>query len=70
MDCRLGLLEPQCRILWLVLCFHPVCNSSLIPSTTGGDDLKMKGWDIRQGGSQAIFTNKRLVDRNGRTKLL
>jgi len=26
---------------------------------SGGDDLKMKGWDIREGFSQPIFTNKR-----------
>ncbi|KAM5536189.1 hypothetical protein V8D89_010088 [Ganoderma adspersum] len=26
---------------------------------SGGDDLKMKGWDVRQGGTQPIFTNKR-----------
>ena len=29
--------------------------------TAGGDDLKMKGWDVRQGGTQPIFTNKRFV---------
>ena len=27
----------------------------------GGDDLKMKGWDVRQGGTQPIFTKKRCV---------
>ncbi|KAJ7900354.1 WD40-repeat-containing domain protein [Mycena olivaceomarginata] len=32
-------------------------DSSLIYS--GGDDLKLKGWDIRQGFSQPTFTNKR-----------
>ncbi|KZT02717.1 WD-40 repeat-containing protein [Laetiporus sulphureus 93-53] len=26
---------------------------------SGGDDLKMKGWDIREGFTQPIFTNKR-----------
>jgi diphthine methyl ester acylhydrolase len=26
---------------------------------TGGDDLKMKGWDIRQSLSQPTFVNKR-----------
>ncbi|KAI0361613.1 WD-40 repeat-containing protein [Trametes cingulata] len=26
---------------------------------SGGDDLKMKGWDIRQGGAAPIFVNKR-----------
>ncbi|KAH9944379.1 WD-40 repeat-containing protein [Epithele typhae] len=26
---------------------------------SGGDDLQMKGWDIRQGGAQPTFTNKR-----------
>lgn len=26
---------------------------------TGGDDLNLKGWDVRQGGTQPIFTNKR-----------
>ncbi|KAJ6519825.1 WD40-repeat-containing domain protein [Mycena sanguinolenta] len=26
---------------------------------SGGDDLKLKGWDIRQGFSQPTFTNKR-----------
>ncbi|KAI0689612.1 WD-40 repeat-containing protein [Cytidiella melzeri] len=28
---------------------------------TGGDDLKMKGWDVRQGFSQPTFVNKRFV---------
>lgn len=28
---------------------------------SGGDDLTMKGWDIRQSFSQPIFTNKRHV---------
>ena len=28
---------------------------------SGGDDLTMKGWDIRQGFTQPIFTNKRHV---------
>ncbi|KAJ7630947.1 WD40-repeat-containing domain protein [Roridomyces roridus] len=32
-------------------------DSSIIYS--GGDDLKLKGWDVRQGFSQPIFTNKR-----------
>ncbi|KAI0639409.1 WD-40 repeat-containing protein [Trametes polyzona] len=32
-------------------------NTNVVYS--GGDDLKMKGWDIRQGGSQPIFVNKR-----------
>ncbi|KAF7347828.1 WD-REPEATS-REGION domain-containing protein [Mycena venus] len=32
-------------------------DSSLIYS--GGDDLKLKGWDTRQGFSQATFINKR-----------
>ncbi|KAI9063069.1 WD40 repeat-like protein [Trametes sanguinea] len=26
---------------------------------SGGDDLKMKGWDVRQGGSAPLFVNKR-----------
>ncbi|RPD82546.1 WD-40 repeat-containing protein [Lentinus tigrinus ALCF2SS1-7] len=26
---------------------------------SGGDDLKMKGWDIREGGAQPLFVNKR-----------
>lgn len=26
---------------------------------SGGDDLKMKGWDMRQKMSQPIFVNKR-----------
>jgi diphthamide biosynthesis protein 7 len=25
----------------------------------GGDDLKFKGWDVRQGFDHPIFTNKR-----------
>ena len=25
----------------------------------GGDDLKMKAWDIRQGFTQPMFVNKR-----------
>lgn len=31
------------------------------PSTvwTGGDDLKLKGWDLRQGCEQPTFVNKR-----------
>ncbi|OJT15835.1 Diphthine methyltransferase [Trametes pubescens] len=32
-------------------------NSNVVYS--GGDDLKMKGWDIRQGGSSPLFVNKR-----------
>lgn len=28
---------------------------------SGGDDLTMKGWDIRQSFNQPIFTNKRHV---------
>ncbi|KAL7285314.1 hypothetical protein ACG7TL_000409 [Trametes sanguinea] len=28
-------------------------------SSAGGDDLKMKGWDVRQGGSSPLFVNKR-----------
>ncbi|KAI0365253.1 WD40 repeat-like protein [Pilatotrama ljubarskyi] len=32
-------------------------NTNVVYS--GGDDLKMKGWDIRQGGSAPIFVNKR-----------
>jgi diphthamide biosynthesis protein 7 len=28
---------------------------------SGGDDLTMKGWDIRQSFSRPIFTNKRHV---------
>jgi diphthamide biosynthesis protein 7 len=27
----------------------------------GGDDLKMKGWDIRQGFSRPLFVNKWFV---------
>ncbi|KAI0778192.1 WD-40 repeat-containing protein [Trametes elegans] len=26
---------------------------------SGGDDLRMKGWDIRQGGAKPLFVNKR-----------
>ena len=37
---------------------HP--HQVLIDAYIGGDDLKMKGWDIRQGGVQPLFTNKRL----------
>ncbi|TBU48331.1 WD-40 repeat-containing protein [Dichomitus squalens] len=32
-------------------------NTNVVYS--GGDDLKMKGWDVRQGGDQPTFTNKR-----------
>ncbi|KAI0655085.1 WD-40 repeat-containing protein [Cubamyces menziesii] len=32
-------------------------NTNVVYS--GGDDLKMKGWDIRQDGSAPLFTNKR-----------
>ncbi|KAL1951932.1 hypothetical protein VTO73DRAFT_1081 [Trametes versicolor] len=32
-------------------------NTNVVYS--GGDDLKMKGWDIRQGGSSPLFVNKR-----------
>ncbi|KAJ8489776.1 hypothetical protein ONZ51_g2749 [Trametes cubensis] len=32
-------------------------NTNVVYS--GGDDLTMKGWDIRQGGSAPLFTNKR-----------
>ncbi|KAF8078616.1 hypothetical protein FPV67DRAFT_66274 [Lyophyllum atratum] len=40
---------------------HHCSGSSvqLTEITSGGDDLKMKGWDIRQDLSQPIFTNKR-----------
>ncbi|TFK89957.1 WD-40 repeat-containing protein [Polyporus arcularius HHB13444] len=26
---------------------------------SGGDDLKMKGWDVREGGARPLFVNKR-----------
>ena len=26
---------------------------------TGGDDLKMKGWDVRQGFGSPVFENRR-----------
>jgi len=34
---------------------------SLLTISTGGDDCKMKGWDIRQGFDQPTFVNKRFV---------
>lgn len=33
----------------------------LLMNVPGGDDLKMKGWDIRQGGPSPLFVNKRYV---------
>jgi diphthamide biosynthesis protein 7 len=35
-----------------------VCGGKLMMGT-GGDDLKLKGWDVRQGVSQPTFVNKR-----------
>lgn len=36
-------------------------DATPLTSDTGGDDLKLKGWDTRQGFSQPTFTNKRFV---------
>ena len=58
-DRRLELLGSQRRLLW---CVSEGGTSSRTPFTTetvGGDDLRMKGWDIRQGGAQPLFVNKR-----------
>lgn len=41
------------------------CNSFLLAAMlisltfTGGDDCKLKGWDLRQGCDEPIFVNKR-----------
>jgi len=37
---------------------------------SGGDDCKMKGWDIRQGFGQPIFINKRQTRRESPCHLL
>lgn len=37
---------------------HDSSHNQLI-HLIGGDDLKMKGWDVRQGGSAPLFVNKR-----------
>lgn len=35
------------------------CRATLTFLGAGGDDLKLKGWDLRQGCDQPTFVNKR-----------
>ncbi|KAJ7071024.1 hypothetical protein C8F01DRAFT_409551 [Mycena amicta] len=61
MDCGMGLLGPGHDILWCIP--RPL----LVPVRTiftGGDDLKLKMWDTRQGFSQPVATNKRFRSRS------
>lgn len=60
MDCRVGLLGYQRRILRSGNS-RTLQYLQLMRLASGGDDLKMKGWDIRQGGVQPTFANERYV---------
>jgi hypothetical protein len=58
MDCSLELLGHKCA---LFRCFDIICRCEIDNSDCclGGDDLKFKGWDTRQGFDQPTFVNKR-----------
>ena len=59
MDCRLELLGHEHNLLRSASptpSYVPVNNCD-----PGGDDLQMKGWDIRQSFDQPMFVNKRYV---------
>lgn len=60
MDCRLELLGYQYHLLRSVY-FFSIYYLQIINFNLGGDDLKMKAWDIRQGFDQPLFVNKRYV---------
>ena len=59
--CRLELLGYQCHLFRYE---HTLTLSGLTatdPLPPGGDDLRLKVWDIRQGFDQPIIINKRCV---------
>ena len=60
MDSRLELLGYQRRLFRQASIYMSVLlGGSTHPERVGGDDLKLKAWDIRQDFSQPLFVNKR-----------
>lgn len=52
------LLGHKRAVLWCLISLSPFPQNFKILST-GGDDLKMKGWDVRRGFGSPIFENQR-----------
>jgi len=42
-----------------IMSIHYLRGFKLTTPLAGGDDLKMKGWDVRQGFNCPIFENQR-----------
>jgi hypothetical protein len=63
LDRSLELLGSQCYIFRSLKIWSPFRRTTeffwLLFLDEGGDDLKLKAWDIRQGFAQPTFVNKK-----------
>lgn len=61
MDSGVELLGHERTFFWYLAWFLYHLQHVYIEATlsAGGDDLKMKGWDVRQGFDCPIFENRR-----------
>ena len=58
MDIGVELLGYEHNFLWYSTTV-PLLPPEFTTMLPGGDDLKMKGWDIRQSFDRPVFENKR-----------
>lgn len=47
------------KTLFILVGLQLKLDAATLQPSEGGDDLKMKAWDVRQGFTQPLFVNKR-----------